>query len=245
MRKITLFILFATLLFVFSPYKTNATTYTITEQSNFFSTAPQTIFAGDSIPLPVELNSFVATTIKNEVILDWVTGHELNNNLFEVQRAIFNSGIISDYVTVGTVYSKGNSNLPQAYKYSDKNLFAGSYAYRLKQIDLNGNFEYFTLNTQVIIGQPNSFSVSQNYPNPFNPTTTINYEMPFDGFVKLIVFDNLGREVKTLMNGNVNAGYYKTEFNASELPSGVYFYRINASSGSKNFEKVLKMMLVK
>lgn len=196
-------------------------------------------------PLPVELSSFVATTIKNEVILDWVTGHELNNDVFEVQRAIVNSEKIGDYTTVGTVKSKGNSNTSQSYKYSDKNLPVGNYAYRLKQIDYNGNFEYFILNTQVIIGQPNNFSVSQNYPNPFNPTTTISYEMPFDGLVKLVVFDNLGREVKTLVNGNVNAGYYKTEFNASGLPSGVYFYRINASSGSKNFEKVFKMMLVK
>lgn len=196
-------------------------------------------------PLPVELSSFVATTIKNEVILDWVTGHELNNNMFEVQRAVKNSEIIGDYTTVGIVKSKGNSNTSQEYKYSDKNLSVGNYAYRLKQIDYNGNFEYFILNSQVIIGQPNGFSVSQNYPNPFNPSTIINYEMPFDGLVKLVVFDNLGREVKTLVNGNVNAGYYKTEFNATGLPSGVYFYRINASSGSKNFEKVFKMMLVK
>lgn len=196
-------------------------------------------------PLPVELSSFVATTIKNEVILDWVTGHELNNNMFEIQRAVVNSEKNGDYTTVGIVKSKGNSNTSQEYKYSDKNLSVGYYSYRLKQIDYNGNFEYFMLNNQVIIGQPNSFSVSQNYPNPFNPSTIINYEMPFDGLVKLVVFDNLGREVKTLVNGNVNAGYYKTEFNASGLPSGVYFYRINVSSGSKNFEKVFKMMLVK
>jgi len=198
-----------------------------------------------SNPLPVELNSFVATTIKNEVILDWFTGHELNNRVFEVQRAVITAGKAGEYSTVGTVKSKGNSNLPQAYKFSDKNLAAGSYSYRLKQIDFNGNYEYFTLDNGVSIGIPNSFTVSQNYPNPFNPSTTINYEIPFDALVKLTVFDNLGREVKTLVNEHVIAGYYKADFNASGLPSGVYFYRLNAVSGSQNFEKIYKMMLVK
>ena len=208
--------------------------------SNFY-------LAGNSSfnPLPVELNSFIATTIKNEVILDWVTGYELNNNMFEVQRAVVNEGITGDFTTVGNIRSKGNSNENQSYKFSDKNLTAGTYAYRLKQIDFNGKFEYFALNSYVNIGVPNSFSLSQNYPNPFNPSTTINYEIPFDGLVKLTVFDNLGREVKTIVNGNVNAGYYKAEFNASGLPSGVYFYRLNAVSGTQNFEKVFKMMLVK
>ncbi|MBS1494577.1 MAG: T9SS type A sorting domain-containing protein [Bacteroidetes bacterium] len=196
-------------------------------------------------PLPVELNSFAASTIKNEVILDWVTGHETNNNMFEVQRANVNSGKTGDFTTVGTVPSRGNSNLPQAYRYSDKNLSIGTYAYRLKQIDHNGNFEYFALNNEVNVGQPKDFIVSQNYPNPFNPTTNIDYEIPFDGLVKIIVFDNLGREVKTLVNSNVNAGYYRAEFNAAGLPSGIYFYRVNLTSGSQKFEKVSKMMLVK
>ncbi len=196
-------------------------------------------------PLPVELSSFTATTIKNEVILDWVTGYELNNNMFEVQRAVVNEGITGDFTTVGNIRSKGNSNVNQSYKFSDKNLTVGTYAYRLKQIDFNGKYEYFALNSYVNVGMPVSFSLSQNYPNPFNPSTTINYEIPFDGLVKLTVFDNLGREVKTIVNGNVNAGYYKAEFNASGLPSGVYFYRLSAVLGTQNFEKVFKMMLVK
>lgn len=92
---------------------------------------------------------------------------------------------------------------------------------------------------------PNKFYLSQNYPNPFNPVTNINYEMPFDGTIKIVVYDNLGREVRTLVSGAVMAGYYKAEFNASSLPSGIYFYRVNAESGGKSYEKVFKMMLVK
>jgi plastocyanin len=203
-------------------------------------------------PLPVELDNFVATTIKNEVILDWATGHELNNSGFEVQRASLipnqtTSDVpsIANYESVGFVNSKGNSNIGQSYNFKDKNLQAGRYAYRLKQIDYNGNHTYFLLNNEVYVNSPGKFIISQNYPNPFNPSTTINYEMPFDGIMSLIVYDNLGREVKSLINGNINAGYHKTEFNAAGLPSGIYFYRVNATSGSINFVKVFKMILVK
>lgn len=201
-------------------------------------------------PLPVELDNFVATTIKNEVILDWATGHELNNSGFEVERAILSpkqNRTDSDlnFQSVAFVPSKGNSNTVQGYKYIDGNLIVGRFAYRLKQMDYNGNHTYFLLNNEIVVTTPNKFTISQNYPNPFNPATTIAYDMPFNGTVKLVVFDNIGREVATLVNGNVNAGYYKVAFNASALPSGVYFYKVNATSGSENFEKVFKMMLVK
>lgn len=203
-------------------------------------------------PLPVELDNFVATTIKNEVILDWATGHELNNTGFEVQRAAIilnqsNSDITSaaNYESIGFVTSKGNSNVGQSYNFKDKNLQAGRYAYRLKQIDYNGNHTYFLLNNEVYVNTPGKFFISQNYPNPFNPATTIKYEMPFDGMMSLVVYDNLGREIRTLINGNVNAGYHKAEFNAAGLPSGIYFYRVNATSGSQNIVKVFKMILVK
>ncbi len=201
-------------------------------------------------PLPVELDNFVATTIKNEVILDFATGHEQNNSGFEIERATLSptqnrTDADINFKAVTFIASKGNSNNVQGYKYIDGNLATGRYAYRLKQIDYNGNHIYFLLNNEVVISNPNKFSISQNYPNPFNPSTTIAYDMPFDGNMKLVIFDNLGREVKTLVNGNVNAGYYKVDFNASALPSGIYFYRVNAESGTDKFEKVFKMMLVK
>lgn len=202
-------------------------------------------------PLPVEMDNFVATTIKNEVILDWATGHEMNNDRFEIQRALLTSDATSrdmaysNFETVGSVKSKGNSNLSQSYKFNDKNLQAGRYAYRLKQIDFNGNYTYFMLNNEVSVNLPSKFIVNQNYPNPFNPVTNISFEMPFDGLVKIVVFDNIGREVKTLINENVSAGYHKTEFNAVNLPSGIYFYRINAVTGTNSYEKVFKMMLIK
>ncbi len=90
-------------------------------------------------------------------------------------------------------------------------------------------------------GLPTTYSLSQNYPNPFNPSTTINFALPKSGNVSLIVYDILGREVAHLVNGDMQAGYHTVEFNASNLASGVYFYRLKAG----NFVNVKKLMLLK
>lgn len=88
---------------------------------------------------------------------------------------------------------------------------------------------------------PIEFKLSQNYPNPFNPATRISYQIPVSGLVKLIVFDFLGREVETLVNEYKQAGFYDIEFNASELSSGTYFYRIQ----SNEFVSTKKMLYIK
>ncbi len=83
------------------------------------------------------------------------------------------------------------------------------------------------------------FSLSQNYPNPFNPTTTIRYSIPKMAMVKLSVYDMLGREVATLVNENKSKGNYKIVFDASSLPSGVYFYRLQSGNLAINKKLVL------
>ena len=88
---------------------------------------------------------------------------------------------------------------------------------------------------------PTQYALNQNYPNPFNPTTTISFDLPKAGYVTITVFDILGKKVATLVDGNREAGSYKTTFDARNLASGIYFYRINAGS----FEKMHKMMVVK
>lgn len=88
---------------------------------------------------------------------------------------------------------------------------------------------------------PKIYSLFQNYPNPFNPVTKINYDLPKDSWVKLVIFDVLGREVKTLVNDLKTSGSYTVEFNGSGLASGIYFYRIQAG----DFVKVKRMVLVK
>jgi hypothetical protein len=88
---------------------------------------------------------------------------------------------------------------------------------------------------------PNEFRLDQNYPNPFNPTTVIIYSVPTAGFVNLAVFNLIGEKVAQLVNKNVSAGNYRVSFDASDLTSGVYFYKIETSG----FTRVKKMIVLK
>ena len=90
-------------------------------------------------------------------------------------------------------------------------------------------------------GIPTAFSLSQNYPNPFNPTTVIHYTVPKTSLVNLSVFNLLGQEVKTLVNEEKSPGEYEVRFDGSNLPSGIYFYRLVAG----DFVKTMKMLLMK
>ena len=85
------------------------------------------------------------------------------------------------------------------------------------------------------------YKLEQNYPNPFNPVTSISYELPKDGYVSIVIFDVLGKVVKSLVNEQQQAGRYTATCNASNLPSGIYFYTMNAGS----FSVTKKMLLVK
>jgi hypothetical protein len=87
----------------------------------------------------------------------------------------------------------------------------------------------------------NSYSLSNNYPNPFNPSTKITYSIPERATISLKVFNLLGSEVAELVKGEIEAGKYNINFNASSLPSGVYFYRLQAGS----FIQTRKMILLK
>ncbi len=96
------------------------------------------------------------------------------------------------------------------------------------------------------IPAPTMYGIGQSYPNPFNPTTTINYQLPVDGYVTLKVYDVLGREVKTLVNGQLPVGRYTATLDGSQLATGVYFYRINIhGTDGKTFVSTKKALLMK
>lgn len=187
------------------------------------------------IPLPVELSSFTATVNIRDVVLNWSTTSELNNYGYQIERATVNNEFteIGFVNGMGTVYSQSN------YSFEDKNLLSGRYIYRLKQIDFNGNFEFFDLSDEVVIGVPNKFSLHQNFPNPFNPVTKIRYDIPVSGNVNLKIYDNTGREINTLVNEYKDAGYYTVEFSGSSLASGVYYYKIETGNNIATKKMVL------
>ncbi len=204
--------------------------------------SPNAVKFGDSqSALPVELSSFSADITGNGIILNWQTATEVNNYGFEIEKAIDNGQLTMDnWNKIGFVNGSGNSNSPKSYSYTDNSAVAGNYSYRLKQIDVDGQFEYSDV-VEVTIGVPTKFELLQNYPNPFNPVTSIKFSLPRKSKVLLKVYDILGKEVAELVNEEKPAGEYTVQFNGANLASGVYFYRISTG----NFTNVKKLILMK
>ncbi len=194
--------------------------------------------------LPVELTSFIATSKNNTVELSWSTVSEINNFGFEVEKAEYRNQNTenrkTEWRTIGNVQGNGTSNIQHHYTFIDNNVGTGKFIYRLKQIDMDGKFTY-SEEEEVYVGVPKAIKLLQNYPNPFNPVTTINYEIPTTGKVYLKVYNVLGEEVATLVNGVQEAGRYSTQFDASKYSSGIYFYKLT----SNNYTLVKSMLLVK
>lgn len=196
--------------------------------------------------LPVTLASFDAFAQKKDVKLLWSTSEEINNAGFEVQRqAIDKTGNVSEWVNAGFVNGAGNSNETTNYSFLDLKPGNGKFNYRLKQIDLNGNFELYNAPNAVDIGRPQNYDLSQNYPNPSNPVSKIDYQLPEDANVNISVYDLTGRLVKTLVNSNMDAGYYTAVFDGTNIASGIYIYRINVNGSGINFTSVKKLVLIK
>jgi hypothetical protein len=189
--------------------------------------------------VPVELLAFTASVNNSEVQLLWSTASELNNNGFEIERAINEP---DNFVTVGFVEGKGSSTEINYYSYSDHPDLNGVHQlyYRLKQVDFDGSFSYSDV-VNVTYDVPSAFVLNQNFPNPFNPTTRITYFVAKESFVSIKVYDFLGREVKTLVSDFRATGSYDMVFDASELSSGIYFYTMITD----NYSSTKKMIILK
>ncbi|MBK7104527.1 MAG: T9SS type A sorting domain-containing protein [Ignavibacteriae bacterium] len=204
-----------------------------------------------TVPLPVELSSFNVNAVEGtKAQLNWETATEVNNYGFEIERSLKSETEESAQETevswekVAFVEGHGNSNSPKLYSFTDKNLIGGSkFLYRLKQIDIDGTFEYSeAVEIEVL---PIKYELMQNYPNPFNPTTNIKFSLPEDAKVSINIYNILGEKVASLLNEDLLAGFHQVDFNAFssgyQLASGIYLYSIE----SKNFKQVKKMMLMK
>jgi len=208
---------------------------TVTVQ-NVYSFSRWTVGDADSI-VPVELTSFIASADKERVKLEWTTATETNNAGFEIQRK--GSG---EWEKAGFIEGKGTTAEKQDYSFTDRVKNAGKYSYRLKQIDFDGSFEYSNI-IEIEAGYvPKVFNLNQNYPNPFNPSTTIEFTLADDGMTELKVFNIIGQEVISLFREEGKAGQiYRISFNASDLPSGIYFAKLLQG----NSQMMKKMILIK
>ena len=187
------------------------------------------------VALPVELTSFSSSVNGSTVSLSWITASELNNKGFEVERKAEGA----DFTTVGFVSGKGTTTEITDYSFVD-NVSAGSYTYRLRQVDFDGSFAYSN-EINVDVTTATSFELGQNYPNPFNPSTSISFSLAKESQVNLSVYNLLGEKVATLVNIVLAAGSHTVDFTATNLTSGMYLYKIEAGE----FVSVKKMSLLK
>lgn len=199
------------------------------------------IIRGYADPLiPVELVSFNAVLNGSTVNLNWATATETNNNGFEIQRANENK----IWQKLAFVKGKGTSTEMNFYNYADKNVTAGKYFYKLKQIDFEGTISY-SQEAEVNVEKQIQYALAQNFPNPFNPSTTIEFSVAERLHVLIRVFDLIGREVAVLVNEVKEPGSYKIQFDGQaagrELASGIYFYTLTSGS----YKAAKKMILIR
>lgn len=190
---------------------------------------------------PVELISFFVMPGQNKNELRWSTATEVNNKGFAVersQRSKVGGQIL--WEKIGFVEGNGTTSEFHHYSFADDNIVEGKTEYRLKQIDFDGSFTYSRV-IEIENNIPVKFVLEQNYPNPFNPSTDINFTIPGKYFVTLKVYDVLGNEIATLVKEEKEEGNYTYKFDATKLPSGLYFYTLNAG----NYSLSKKMLLIK
>jgi hypothetical protein len=182
--------------------------------------------------IPVELSLFGYEIKNNDLILSWSTATEINNQGFKVIRS---------KNEIGYVPGSGTTTEPREYSFKDENVKAGTYVYELIQIDFDGTTQKIGELEIEIENTASSYHLDQNYPNPFNSNTAISFTIPQRSHVKLYVYNSLGENIALLEDGFKEAGYYETDFDGSNLPSGIYFYRII----SEKFVEAKKMILMK
>ena len=218
--------------------------FVISAQTNdpnvFFDSNVDSGYSVDNLP-PLAPASLTASAVSGDVVLRWTRNVEPD---------------IKDYIIFrndssnASLKSMNPCDTTTETMYTDTHPLAGKTDnYLIRAEDIHGNVSNASNLVSIAVTNvkspsteiPGDYELGQNFPNPFNPTTTIKYQLPENGLVRLEVFDILGREVSTLVSGRQGAGYYNVTFNGSNVPSGVYFYRLQAG----NYTNTKKLLLLK
>ena len=189
-------------------------------------------------PVPVTYTSFTASPRSNgKVYLEWYTSSEFNNKGFELQVAL-KTNTTPAWKKVAFVNGSGSTTSPKRYYYEDQPIGGKKLFYRIKQNDIDGRFKYFDIREVEL--KDFDYGIYQNYPNPTNGNTTIKFQLPQDGNVSLVLFNNLGATVRILANETKQAGIYVVDLNTSGLPAGNYYYTysVNGFTMTKNMTLV-------
>jgi hypothetical protein len=193
-------------------------------------------------PLPVQIASFYALAERaGGVRVEWTTLSETNNYGFTLERRAETAKEFTD-IPGSFVRGQGTTLKSHLYSYTDKTATAGTWYYRLRQTDVDGTVHLTDpAEVTVTVAFPVATALVQNYPNPFNPLTRIDYTVAAAGHIALKVFDVTGREVATLVDGQIEPGRYQATFDGSRYASGMYVVRLVA--GGKT--EIRKMLLMK
>jgi hypothetical protein len=171
------------------------------------------------------------------ILVRWETLSELNTFRFYVER----KGVA--WQTIDSVNGAGTVLTRREYAVWDSGAAAGSWTYRVREVDLNGSVRYSQAASTIAVPgfTFSAFALEQNFPNPFNPETTLRYTLPLTSRVSLVVFNVLGETVATLVNGEEEAGTHEVRFTPAGLSSGIYYYRLSAG----NFLKTKSLTILK
>ena len=192
----------------------------------------------DDTLLRVELVMFEGEYEDYKINLIWETTSEFNNQGFEVERSVDQE----DWIKIGFVEGHGTTDIPVEYSFTDDEILFDTYYYRLKQIDLDDEFEYSPIIEVEAEEMVEKIVLEQNYPNPFNPVTSIRFSVVERTFVDLIVYNIIGDKIETLFRDVAEEGrIYDLTFDGSGLASGIYFYRLS----TEDKIEIKKMILVK
>jgi hypothetical protein len=191
--------------------------------------------------VPVELTSFYSQLVDRDVILNWTTATELNNQGFDVEYSLDNQS----FSKIGFVPGFGTTSEMKSYSFRVSDIQSGVQYYRIKQIDFDGTSTIYN-SVEVTGSLPNTFVLDQNHPNPFNPSTTISFSLPLEAKVNIKLFNMLGQEVAQITDKDFQAGIHSVDFNAASLSSGAYIYTLEAIGlNGEIFKSSRKMLLLR
>ncbi len=175
----------------------------------------------------LNLESFDARFENGAMVIHWSTLSERNNARFEVERSVrTHSKGLRPWVTLAFVSGSGTSDTLQSYAYYDEGdvTDAAQVMYRLKQVSFDGSSVYSEV-VEATLPAPKAYAVS-SYPDPYTAATTIEYAIPRRARVRLTIYNEAGRLVKTLVNSTRKAGRYREVFDATDAAPGLYMYRL-------------------
>ncbi|MBX0332190.1 T9SS type A sorting domain-containing protein [Pontibacter sp. HSC-14F20] len=185
------------------------------------------------IPLPVELVYFTATVRNNQAHLEWLTASELDNDRFEIERSLD----ARSFEMVGTVKGKGTTSLESKYTFTDRTPVQGTVYYRLKQVDLDGQFAYSNVIAVNAKGLARELA-TQAYPNPFQDVIKVTLTAPEAQVAAMTIYDINGRRVMT-KDLDLDAGVNMLELKLNQLQSGMYILKV-VGAGMESTTRIMK-----